>query len=126
MFRQFTSFDVFNVLDRANGNRIVEHLPAGYVFHCRDVGAECNKELNTILQFLRCPKLRVPSSDPQEGTPLDESLLSNASASVRETGSALSPRWRKRLKNWSSIPKYAGTKSLIDLKRWEAALVEAF
>ena len=38
----------------------------------------------------------------------------------------MSPRWRKRLKNWSSIPKYAGTKSLVDLKGWEAALTEAF
>ena len=107
-------------------SRIVENLPTGYVFRCRDVGAECHEELNTILQFLRHPKPRVPSSDPREGTPLDASLSSNASASVRETGSPLSPRWRKRLKNWSSIPKYAGTKSLVDLKGWEAALIEAF
>ena len=38
----------------------------------------------------------------------------------------LSPRWRKRLKNWSSIPKYVETKSLVDLKGWEAVLTEAF
>ena len=33
-------------------SRIVENLPTGYVFRCRDVGAECHEELNTILQFL--------------------------------------------------------------------------
>ena len=107
-------------------SRIVEKLLPGYVFRYRDVGAECHEELNTILAFMRRPRPRTPSSDPHKDAPLDASVLSNASASVRETGSVLSPRWRKHLKNWSSIPKYAGTKSLVDLKGWEAVLTEAF
>ena len=97
-------------------SRIVEKLLPGYVFRCRDIGAECYEELNTILVFMRRPYLRTSSSDPHENLPLNASVMSNASASVQKTGSVLSPRWRKRLKNWSSIPKYAGTKSLVDLK----------
>ena len=58
--------------------------PPGYVFRCRDVGAECHEELNSVLAFVKRPKPRTPSSDPHTNTPLDASMMSNASPSVYE------------------------------------------
>ena len=71
---------------------IVERLLSGYVFRCRDIGAECHEELNSILAFVKCLKLHTPSSDPYVHISFDASMMCNASPSTCEPEGTLSSR----------------------------------
>ena len=116
-------------------SRIVENLPNTYRFKCQDVKAVCY--IIDSQPVIRAFALNPPNKASQTKLPRASSSTSLPTASMLR-GSALTPLsgsgdedregrgWRKRIKDWSSVPKYAGTTSLVLLKGWQAALVEAF
>ena len=128
---------------------IVERLPLDHPFRCTDLGTQCRLRNNTALKFAVNPLPPNPPSlirssmtnasfitaPPQPSYhPLTLSALTQstpapppASSPAQSGGEDRSGRgWRKRIKDWSNIPKYEGTGSLVLLKGWQKALREAF
>ena len=103
-------------------SRIVEALPSGYPFHCSSIGVQCNipdTRTRSLMSSL------APTS-PYENDllrPLRQSLRLHES---RDTGPDDDQKWRKRLKQCTSVPKYRGTNSLVRLRAWKEAMEEAF
>ena len=128
---------------------IMEKLPLNHPVRCADLGLECRTKTKQPQKFLVNPL-------PRDVTPLIHSSLSAASfltappttayppLSVSALDSPSAPPapatpssqsggedrngrgWRKRIKDWSNIPKYEGSGSLVLLKGWQKALREAF
>ena len=106
-------------------SRIVESLPLERLIKCSEVGATCHEPSSTTYSFVSNPlaATNTPlyrSTESGGGAP----LLLSSSAQLREDSDGRG--WRKRIKDWTSVPKYAGTPSLVLLKGWQAALTEAF
>ena len=102
-------------------SRVVESLPQGQPFHCHQIGATCRIPDLRIRAFVVNP---LPiSANPESGRspglwpPLNESQV---------TASDEDQKWRKRLKQCTSVPKYKGSNSLVRLRAWKEAMQEAF
>ena len=112
----------------------VESLEDTYLFRCKDIGLTCKEASNESYLFVRQPR-QIPLanrlSTDQPPTPPPRPLSASQasidpSPSEKGRDSSEPYGWRKRLKQWASIPKYEGTASLVLLKGWQAALNEAF